>query len=137
MGKTLLHLIEDNEEVFSRARSGEMRMEIAGRSVSIRRMQCYAVKGVACVRCGIQGTEIRLEEWSNGGGIHLDFYGYNQNGHRVMMTIDHIVPKSKGGPNELSNYQPMCEPCNSKKGANLEPKITELISTETQLIPLQ
>jgi 5-methylcytosine-specific restriction endonuclease McrA len=31
-------------------------------------------------------------------------------------TIDHIVPKSKGGPNKESNYAAACFLCNSKKG---------------------
>jgi len=33
-----------------------------------------------------------------------------------MMTVDHIVPKSKGGLRTLDNLQPMCENCNVKKG---------------------
>ena len=31
------------------------------------------------------------------------------------MTKDHIIPKSKGGKNELSNYQTMCTYCNNEK----------------------
>lgn len=33
----------------------------------------------------------------------------------MMMNIDHIVPKSKGGSNELDNYQTMCFVCNTGK----------------------
>ena len=37
---------------------------------------------------------------------------------RVGLTVDHIVPLSKGGKWELSNLVTCCEPCNSSKGDN-------------------
>lgn len=36
------------------------------------------------------------------------------------MTKDHIIPKSKGGADDISNYQTMCERCNEAKGNRLE-----------------
>ena len=34
-------------------------------------------------------------------------------------SIDHVIPKSKGGTDELDNLVPSCRRCNSRKGARL------------------
>ena len=34
-------------------------------------------------------------------------------------TVDHIVPLSRGGTNDIGNLQPMCWNCNRKKGAKI------------------
>lgn len=36
------------------------------------------------------------------------------------LSIDHIHPRSKGGADSFDNYQTLCRPCNSRKGARLE-----------------
>lgn len=33
----------------------------------------------------------------------------------AKLQIDHVVPFSKGGPNDISNYMPCCSRCNNKK----------------------
>lgn len=45
---------------------------------------------------------------------HFNLYGI-KDGKEVMLTKDHIVPKSKGGANTQENYQCMCRNCNGNK----------------------
>jgi len=34
------------------------------------------------------------------------------------LTMDHIVPRSLGGTNHITNFHLMCAPCNREKGAD-------------------
>lgn len=44
------------------------------------------------------------------------------------MTIDHKIPLSKGGTNEMSNLQLSCEPCNRIKNSMTMPELAEKIT---------
>jgi 5-methylcytosine-specific restriction endonuclease McrA len=37
-------------------------------------------------------------------------------GSKKDLTIDHVIPKSKGGQNTWNNLVTCCSPCNLKKG---------------------
>lgn len=37
-------------------------------------------------------------------------------GSKNGLSLDHVIPKSKGGPSNWTNLVTACKPCNSKKG---------------------
>lgn len=79
------------------------------------RLVLFRTKGTECVTCGLNGTVFVLETHNLDIKPHLNLYAVKEDGDYVLMTKDHIIPKSKGGPDSLDNYNTMCMPCNSKK----------------------
>jgi 5-methylcytosine-specific restriction endonuclease McrA len=68
--------------------------------------------GVAYQQGTLQGFEIReylLEKWGRNCA-----YCAKQG---VPLQVEHIVPRSRGGSNRISNLTLACEPCNKRKGA--------------------
>ena len=85
--------------------------------VGTLRLFMFKVKGVRCVTCGLEGVFFSKEQHHNVKyyDLHLNLYAINSFGHDVLMTNDHIVPKSKEGKTEIDNLQPMCYHCNQRK----------------------
>ncbi len=81
------------------------------------------LENLSCVRCGIVGSIFKLERMTDGiiDRAHFNLYAIHPiTGEDVLMTKDHILPRSKGGKDKLPNYQTMCTYCNNDKGNDLE-----------------
>lgn len=52
----------------------------------------------------------------NSEAPHLNLYHRNKIGGLIMMTRDHILPRSRGGEDVLENLQTLCRECNQHKG---------------------
>lgn len=85
------------------------------------RYKTFKFKGLKCVKCSLTGSIFAKERC--GGDIiswHMNLYAIDEKGEEVLMTKDHIIPKSLGGKNIFENYQTMCTICNAEKGSNIE-----------------
>lgn len=102
-------------------RNNPSRKELDGDRINFSslRLQTFAAKGTACVRCGIEGEWfIKEKHHPSDKFFTLSFYAVDGFGKEILMTKDHIIPKSKGGRDQLSNLNPMCYICNQDKGSD-------------------
>ena len=115
---------------FVLANMGHYRLVLAGHEVKMwsKRYENFKKNGIECVRCGIRGRYFCLERHgieNERNTWHFNLYAVDEDGGEILMTKDHIIPKSKGGSNSIKNFQPMCSLCNGKKADEMS-KIDEL-----------
>jgi 5-methylcytosine-specific restriction endonuclease McrA len=89
-------------------------------NIASLRLRTFQEKGCTCVRCGVEGTVFLKDRNDPSYPWHFNLYGKDKNGDLVLMTKDHILPKSKGGRDHIDNMQTMCTICNSEKGNTVE-----------------
>ena len=77
------------------------------------------LQNTTCVACGLKANCYILERENASDTWHFNLYHVSEDGKETLFTKDHIIPASKGGRNVLSNYQTMCERCNTKKADSL------------------
>ena len=76
-----------------------------------QKIQNPEIKGVEYQRGTLQGYEVReylLDKW----GRKCAYCGKTN----VPLEVEHIIPKSRGGTNRVSNLTLACKKCNLKKG---------------------
>ena len=107
-------------------RSDRGRINLDGDLIAVneKKHRMFKDKGCKCVKCGLEAKffakemETHIIKNNNCRTYTLQLYGCNKDGE-VIMTMDHIFPKSKGGKNQLYNLQPMCYVCNQSKQADM------------------
>jgi hypothetical protein len=60
---------------------------------------------------------INIPEWMRWEVFIRDRYICQRCGSKKCLTVDHIIPVSKGGRTYHDNLQTLCRSCNSSKGA--------------------
>lgn len=111
------------EKVFTYLSKNQGTVQEFGSSIRIygKRLHTFMQKGIKCVSCGIEGRYFAVErekkrQYHHPGVYHANLYALDEQEREVLMTRDHIVPLSKGGPDTLDNSQTMCKVCNERKG---------------------
>lgn len=79
------------------------------------RYKMFKKFGFKCQHCSAIGIEVLKIKDINEGEVYKVITIDNE-GNENFLTIDHIIPKSKNGKNNIKNVQPLCYTCNNKKG---------------------
>lgn len=94
------------------------RVPINGEPVKITslRLRTFLTKGLTCAHCGLRASFFAIErnKGSRDPIYHLNLYGIDD-GKEILFTQDHIVARSQGGADSLSNSQTLCSKCNTLK----------------------
>ena len=106
-------------EVLDKVMCGECRVDFNGYTINMNKDNLKLFfRNHVCVKCGIEGQYFAMESTGN-DNPHFNLYAL-KDGKEVLMTKDHILPKSRGGKDIMSNFQTMCFSCNQEKGNKLE-----------------
>jgi len=99
------------------------KVNIAGYEInchSTRMKLLFVHRELTCKCCGIKASFAAIESCpASKGHKGINFYGYDYDGNEVLLTWDHMIPKSIGGKNNMKNSQTLCTICNVIKGNNL------------------
>ena len=108
------------QEILERTGSGKAAFTVDGKSYQVRmdsdRYKLFR-QNRHCAACGLEGTHMVLDLPYGHNQPHFNLYGL-EDGQLVLMTKDHIVPRTKGGRDEMANYQTYCHACNQIKGCD-------------------
>lgn len=91
---------------------------------------------LACWCCGIEASCFVASKHKNDiqeKSPVLDLYAYSGT-HLVLMTRDHIIPRSLGGSNDIRNLRIGCVTCNRDRGNTMSRDEQEFMNDNPHLI---
>jgi len=98
--------------------------------VKHRRLKLFIQKGTKCATCQKDHTRLILGKGNN-NDLHVDLYDEQLTS---MLTVGHIIPKSKGGTYEMWNIRPLCHECNFAEGHGLHTALNNVDFVQEHII---
>lgn len=93
-------------------------VKIFGKKICIKatNLSVFFADQHTCSNCGLKGAYFTVEQHHDQKDSEWAYLAlYADNNRKFKFTKDHIIPRSKGGANNLKNYQAMCSKCNLHK----------------------
>lgn len=103
------------DQIMARLKGGGSHMVLPnGDTVPVTHvLRVFRRHGIVCQGCGLKGSVFK--EWQTVTGVYVNLFAVAPDGEHLMMTVDHITPRARGGTGRLDNLQPMCSKCNTLK----------------------
>jgi 5-methylcytosine-specific restriction endonuclease McrA len=91
-------------------------------------------KPLKCWECGVEADRFIVKHHKNDQNKPpvLELFAHTGKS-LVMMTRDHIVPKSLGGVDHVDNLRPGCEKCNGRRKSTMNKEDTEFMNNNPHL----
>lgn len=91
---------------------------------------------IRCHFCGCQADRWVAEKGRRDriGNPVLNLFSVGPTGAVVLMTRDHIIPRSLGGRDTVANLRPACAPCNEGRSNEVNPEVIRFAQEHPELV---
>lgn len=93
---------------------------------------------ISCHFCGCTADQWVSAKGKNDKQGHpvLDLFATATDGKIVLMTRDHIIPKSLGGTDDVENLRPACGPCNETRANDVSQDVIDFAKQNPHLVDI-